>query len=188
MTRSAELADLERLLVDGNNLLHRLRAGVGGPAVRILAAQLRGRLPPTLETVLMLDGHAAPGVPRVQKLGPSLAVWHAGGSADEALLALVTSSDKAARWRTVVVTDDRALTERVRMAGGRTRRLEWLTALLDTPSGSRARLGRASRPPDASSPEAPHQTEDSEGERPAWRPGRGATVKHGNPKRRRRTR
>lgn len=167
------------MLIDGNNLLHRERSGVDEGAVRGLLARLQRALPAGARATVVLDGHPAPGSPGQARVSATLNVRHAGGqSADDALLAMIAGLPFAARAGAVVVTDDRSLTERVRMAGGHTRRLEWLQALLVAPAavaGSRRAPGLgAGRPTD---------DPDSTDERPAWRPGRGATRKKGNPHR-----
>jgi hypothetical protein len=173
------LDDVELLLIDGNNLLHRTAGSVEGPAVRSLLAQLQQAVGPPVQTVLMLDGHAAPGTPSRQRISGSLEVRQAGSvNADDAIIQVLTARPYSARARTLVVSDDRSLVERARSAGGRTQRLGWLQALMARPSGTgsgtrRGTIGR-SRPP---------MPQPSDDEREPWRPGRGATRKRGNPRR-----
>lgn len=149
------LGDLARIYVDGNNLLHRRlggggRAGggaAGGPpsgvAVRLLLAGMRAALPETLDVVLILDGQPDPGAPSRERIRHGLEVRHAGRSdADSVLVDMVSARPFAERARTLVVTDDRALIERVRHAGGRTERLDWLEGhLWAAESGSASALG-----------------------------------------------
>jgi len=173
------LDDVELILLDGNNMLHRAYGSVDDTAQRSLLAQLRQAFPAPIKAILVLDGHPAPGSPPRQRISGSLEVRHAGSSnADDAIMQLLTARPYAARARTVMVSDDRSLTERARSAGGRTQRLGWLQALIAQPPGrAGGAIGRAGRPPRP--PEQPTADE----EREAWRPGRGATRKRGNPKR-----
>ena len=179
MTAGTELAGVDRLLIDGNNLLHRVSGSVDLGAQRALLARLRGALPANIHTTLMLDGHPASGTDRRQRVARNLDIHHAGSlSADDALLNIVRDQSQAARGLMVLVTDDRALTDKARHLGARTKRLEWLEQLM-TPGrlqpGHRRQvgIGGGARPP--------NETPDSE--REPWRPGRGATRKRGNPRR-----
>jgi hypothetical protein len=138
MSGRSPLAGIELLLVDGNNLLHRRRLGIAEAAQRGLLVELQRVLPAGVHAVVVLDGHPAAGVPLRQRVSASLELRHAAGSADEAIVAEVAGLAWAARGRTVVVTDDRALADRSRSAGALTRRLDWLAALPPAP-----------RPPDS---------------------------------------
>jgi rRNA-processing protein FCF1 len=130
---SGPFAGIERLLIDGNNLLHRVSGGVDQGALRGLLARLQNALPPAVEAIVMLDGHAAPGTARQQKVAANLEIRHAGSlSADDALLNLVR--DRPA-W-TTLVSDDRALRDKARNLGASTQRLAWLEALLARGGGS----------------------------------------------------
>ena len=169
---------IDRLLVDGNNLLHRVSGNVDPGSIRLLLARLSGVIPLTLPTVVMLDGHAASGTDRRQRIRRGLDIHHAGSmTADEALLNLIRDTAPGSRAGLIVVTDDRALTEKARHLGARTKRLDWLEPLLDRPvtQGSGGSIGRKGiRPPTQATPDD---------DRTPWQPGRGATKKRGNPKR-----
>ena len=179
MTARTELAGIDRLLIDGNNLLHRVSGSVDPGAQRALLARLRGALPAEIHTTLMLDGHPASGTNRRQRVARNLEIHHAGSlSADDALLNIVRDQSQAARAAMVLVTDDRALTDKARHLGARTKRLEWLEQLmaqgqLQTGQGRQVGIGGGARP----------QIETPETEREPCRPGRGATRKRGNPRR-----
>jgi hypothetical protein len=175
------LADIARLLIDGNNLLHRTTGSAGDGAQRLLLARLSGALPTTITTVVMLDGHPASGTDRRQRVRRGLEVHHAGSlSADDALLNLIRDLPMAERSHTTLVSDDRALYEKARYLGARTQRLAWLEALLERPPAeSRAVRVGAGKPPPRSPRQAPAESE----ERVPWKPGRGATKKRGNPRR-----
>jgi hypothetical protein len=173
------LDGVARLLIDGNNLLHRTSGGVDAGAQRLLLARLSGAMPAHIETVLMLDGHPASGTDRRQRVRRGLEIHHSGSiSADDALLNLVRDIAPMDRPHVTVVSDDRALYEKARQLGARTQRLAWLEALLERPAAANrpVRVG-AGRPPNPAPPEI---------EREPWQPGRGATAKRGNPRRGRR--
>ena len=185
--RRSHTEGVERLLIDGNNLLHRERQGVGEESVRGLLARLQRALPAGVTATVMLDGHPAAGSPARARISAQLDVRHAGSqSADDALLAAVLEQPFAVRAATVVVTDDRALTERVRGAGAATRRLEWLqravAGAVEDGRGRRA-IGLGARRPGAAAAAAAQASADDTAERRPWQPGRGATRKRGNPRR-----
>lgn len=171
------LDGIGRLLIDGNNLLHRVSGSVEPGAQRQLIARLNGALPATLPTVLMLDGHPASGTDRRQRIRRGLEIHHAGSlTADEALLNLIRDTPPYDRAGVVIVTDDRALTEKARHLGARSKRLDWLEQILAKPpvqATGGSTIGRKG----VSAP--PSSTDD---EKVPWQPGRGATRKRGNPR------
>ncbi len=140
---------IDLVLIDGNNLLHRQSGGTGEAAVRGLLVDLQRKLPAGVRAVVVLDGHPAPGTPRQQRISAALDVRQAGSqSADDMIVAEVTGQPWSTRARTIVVTDDRALSDRSRTAGALTRRLDWLAALPTAPSGPvRGATIGAGRPP-----------------------------------------
>ena len=189
---------LELLLVDGNNLLHRTSGGAQGAAARQLVTGLRARLPESITCIVVLDGPPDPGGPAREKYGARLEVRHAGRrDADAAIVEIVQQRQPHERSGIVVVTDDRALADRVRAAGGLTRRLDWLVAFLDrrprpgavlvgeprvAPAIGRPGVPRPVRSP-RPSPAGPTAADEGstleEDPRDPWRPGRGATRKRG---------
>ena len=178
--RAAGLEGTEVLLIDGNNLLHRVARGAEPELQRALLARLRLAIPQSVPTIVMLDGHTVPGTGAREHVAGNFEVRHAGSvSADDAIVALVEQRPVTQRHAVLLVTDDRALTERVRTLGARTQRLRWLEAILDNPPRPQrgSAIGCRSRPPVAA-PAA--EAED----RQPWTPGRGATRKRGNPRRR----
>jgi hypothetical protein len=202
-------AGIDRLLIDGNNLLHRVAGGAGPGPLRGLLPRLRAAIPRSVETIVMLDGPPDPGTTPRHLATPGIEFRHSGRiDADRALLRIVTALPSHGRLGTVVVTDDRSLTERVRAAGAVPRRLEWLQRVLATagsaagaapgatgappPADARPTTSRTAHGPDrrvrrpvddATAADAGSGDED---EAPPWRPGRGATRKRGNPHRHRR--
>ncbi len=130
-------AAIDRLLIDGNNLLHRRSGGADPSALRALLPRLSVVIPAHINTIVMLDGHAAPGSGRVQRVRAGLEIRQAGSlSADEALLNLVRDSPRG----TTLVSDDRALRDKAMSLGAHTVRLAWLEELLD-PAVSRPSPG-----------------------------------------------
>lgn len=173
----AEFAATDLLLIDGNNLLHRVAGGVGPGALRGLLARLRSVVPPHVQTIVMLDGHSAPGTGRSQKVAPNLEIRHSGSySADDALLNLVRDRPNG----TTVVSDDRALRDKAMSLGAHTERLQWLEGVLGQ-AAARPGIGSGNKWQPVTS-----QSESEEPEHVPWQPGRGATKKRGNPRRMRR--
>jgi hypothetical protein len=166
------VSGVERLLIDGNNLLHRLSGGVDDQQQRTLLARLRGVLPGVRKTIVF-DGRRTGGS-AVSPATAEIDVIYAGGSADDALVELVRALPATLVVRTVLVTDDRALADRARHAGVTSRRLDWLVTLLQ-PAGSPAHPSDRQRRGDSYEPD--------DDERRPWQPGRGATRKKGNPRR-----
>jgi rRNA-processing protein FCF1 len=170
-----EFEGTEVLLIDGNNLLHRVSRSVDEGAQRLLIAKIRATVPETLATVMMLDGHAAARTKRSEKVSKGFEIRHAGSiTADDALMRIVFNTPMQERHEITVVTDDRPLADRARTMGAHTRRLEWLEAILDAPQPrTSTNIGAGRRPKPGFEPP----------ERNPWSPGRGATRKRGNPKR-----
>ena len=177
--------DVQVLLIDGNNLLHRVAGSVEPGAQRLLLARLRGAIPPTLSTVLMLDGHADSGTSRTEKVGKGFEIRHSGSmSADDAILRLIDKYPPANRTAITVVSDDRAFTDRARRLGAHTQRLAWLENVMGMPGSAGAAIGAGKAPQRQPAPSQPAPGGATEDDREPWRPGRGATRKRGNPKRR----
>jgi hypothetical protein len=176
------LIDTDRLLVDGSNLLHAL-ARRGGPAPQAaLIGRLRAAIPPAVGIELVFDGPPDPGM-RDARIASGLIVRHAGRrSADETLLGLIDQARGAAgaagAARLLVVTDDRELRNALHAKGARTAGTAWLLGRLERRRSAAPSVGNRRSP---STPSIGQAAED-DGRRP-WKPGRGATVKRGNPRR-----
>ena len=169
------------LLIDGNNLLHRVQGRADPAAQRTLLPRLRAAIPGTIATVVMLDGHADAGEMRTTRIARGFEIRHSGSiSADDALLRLIRDTPAAERSGVTLVTDDVQLSGKARHLGARTQRLLWLEKMLDGPDRPIGRIG--SGPPPRSNSRPGTDTGEDEDRQP-WRPGRGATRKHGNPKR-----
>ncbi len=176
------LAGTDRLLVDGTNLLHALRRDGAGAPPAALIGRLRGVVPANVGIELVLDGQPEPGM-HGARVASGLLVRHGGRrTGDAVLLRLVDEARAAGDGREsvdniLVVTDDRLLRQALMARGVRTAGTRWLIGRLD-----RGRLAA----PSTGNPRgpAPQRDEGRDDDRPGWRPGRGATTKHGNPKRR----
>jgi len=202
------LLGVERLLIDGTNLLYRmsrdaaaarapgtaagLAAQAGAPrAPAALIGRLRAIIPAATRIELVLDGAPEHGLAGV-RIAHGLTVRHSGRySADSLLDRLVAdavgsggSPDAAARAADVllVITDDRELAGRIRRRGARVAGTDWLIGRLGRTRLSAPSVGAAR------APATPNATAADEDERPGWRSGRGATTKTGNPRRRARMR
>jgi YacP-like NYN domain len=181
------LATTDRLIVDGSNFLPAL-AALAGRGDRVPQAALIGRLraaiPASTRIELVFDGAPEQGL-RGERIASGLLVRHAGRrSADDVILGLVDQARAVAGMSGVagllIVTDDRALRSAVQAIGARTAGTEWLLGRLDRPRLSAPSVGNRRSP--ATTPITPR---DDDSERTPWKPGRGATTKRGNPRRRR---
>lgn len=196
------LFGVERLLIDGTNLLYRMsRDGRSARAPAALIGRLRAVIPAGTRIELVLDGAPEHGLAGV-RIANGLTVRHSGRySADSLLDRLVAdaigsggTAELAARLGNVllVVTDDRELAGRIRHRGARVASADWLIGRLErtqlsAPSVGAARQPREPRQPAVLTPVQESASEE-ESDRPAWQPGRGATTKSGNPRRRARIR
>jgi hypothetical protein len=111
------------ILVDGNNLLHRLpRADRTRAAVRneVLDATRHEKVSVTV----VFDGPPPPSAPERESLGRVTVIYSGLRTADDVIVDLLPAGGPARQWS--VVTDDRGLADRVRAAGANVRRLaEW---------------------------------------------------------------
>ena len=111
------------VIIDGNNLLHSLpKLEQNRDSVR------RGALDTVrhegVSLTVVFDGPPPAGSPELEHLGRVSVRYSGSSSADDVIVSLLPSSGRAAEW--VVVTDDRALRDRVRERGARVRTLrEW---------------------------------------------------------------
>jgi hypothetical protein len=189
------LVGTDRLLVDGSNLLHALargeeRLGEAAPAAALIG-RLRAAIDPAVGIEIVLDGPPDPGMHNT-RVASGLIVRHSGRrTADQLIVWLIDEARRAAgpggqgrrssADNLLVVTDDRELGTAVRARGGRTVGARWLFGKLERRIGESPAIGRRRAP----TPPSPAGSAEAE-EEPRWRPGRGATVKRGNPKRGRR--
>jgi hypothetical protein len=116
------------ILVDGNNLLHRLPLPQRSrPELRRLALDLVRR--EGMRLTLVFDGAPPPGSPARESLGRLTILYAAPRSADNAIVATLPPAPDSRSF--VVVTDDRQLAARVRRLGASVRSLrEWWPKLV----------------------------------------------------------
>jgi hypothetical protein len=181
--RRSRLADIERLIVDGSNLLHALRRGAEPLPPATLIGRLRGVIEPAIRIELILDGPPQGSVGG-SRIASGLTVRFSGrNSADFVIAGLVAEAANPATL--LVVADDGELTARVRRSGARVARTEWLIARLERSKLASPSVGRPKPPPPAPGGPggSPSTAADPDDAAPRWKPGRGATKKKGNPKR-----
>jgi hypothetical protein len=145
---------------------------------------LRAAIPAGIVVEMVFDGAPDPGM-RGERIASGITVRHAGRqSADDVIVASIersgpgTGAAGTGARGLLVVTDDRELGARVRRHGARTAGTAWLLGRLDRPRLAAPSVGN--RRPPAAQPATPQDPE-----REPWKPGRGATTKRGNPRRRR---
>jgi hypothetical protein len=179
------LDGVDRLVVDGSNLLHQLVRGGGGPPAAVVG-RLRAAIPGTVRIMLVFDGPAEQGG-GVGRVAQGMSVRYAGRrTADATILEDVEATgmeDPSSPGRTLVVTDDNALRRLLGRAGARSIGTAWLLGRFDRAALSAPSTGnrRPPKPPTADASEAGGP--DREAPTRRWRPGRGATTKVGNPRR-----
>ena len=142
-TRSP-LADTERLIIDGSNLLHALRRGAAPAPAATLIGRLRGIIEPGVRIELIFDGPQEQGLGDT-RIASGVSVRYSGRyTADSVIAKLVAEAVQPVAL--LVVTDDAELTDRVKRVGGRTARTEWLMARLSRSRLESPSIGRP-RPP-----------------------------------------
>lgn len=171
---SSPLDGTARLVVDGTNLLYRLGRGTAAPPAAIIG-RVRAAIPATVVIELVFDGmgHGITG-----RVAQQMHVRYSGRrSGDDTILdlAVAGAGDPAS---VLVVSNDRELRFRLLAVGVRTVPLVWLTDRLNLPRLASPAPGNR-RPPTIGSGAAPSAPDRDGPERPAWKPGRGATAKSG---------
>ena len=147
-------AGVERVFIDGNNLLHALaRGGPPGPAGAVIG-RIRAAFPPSVVVDLVFDGPPAGGVKG--RLATGLRVAYSGRLSadrviDDGVAAQLAADGPAGTWGILVITDDRGLREAVGAKGARTAGATWLAGRIgrlsvDAPGGW-AGTGPAGRAP-----------------------------------------
>lgn len=181
------LEGVRLLVVDGTNLLYRLRRdGAAPPAA--LVGRIRAAVPPEIRIELVFDGMVAGPQGR---LATGLHVRSAGRlSGDDVILEVADAAFEGAAQRpgtpppVLVVTDDRELRHRLLARGIGTAGAAWLLGRMGVTAGTPApRPAGEARPPSIGAGRPPAAPRTGPGapddERPGWRPGRGATAKTG---------
>jgi predicted RNA-binding protein with PIN domain len=175
------LASAARLIVDGRNVLGAMRRAGGDVPPQALIGRLWTIVGAQTGIVVVFDGRRDAGA-IVPERSPRLLVrWSGAESADDLIVRIAADGPD----QTVVVTDDIELGSRVRTLGATSFRS---SALLERFARQRQTApgvghGRPPTPgPTAGGGGAAGKGDDGP-DRVAWKPGRGATRKTGNPKR-----
>lgn len=192
------LQGVDRLVVDGTNVLHALRRTPSPLPAAALVGRLRSIVPAGVSVIVVLDGSPEHGLV-ARHVAAGVEVRYSGRfTADDLIVRLAEHDFAAETAGLLVVTDDNDLAATVRRAGGRTVRNGWLVDRLGRQRLSAPSAGQpaAGRPP-AWRPPAPSQAgpggsgrsgaasgAEADAEGPRWSPGRGATRKVGNAHRR----
>jgi len=182
------LAATDRLLVDGSNLLHALTRGSGAGAAppATVIGRLRGVVPPSVSIDLVFDGPSERGM-RGERVASGLTVRYSGPrTGDAVILSLVDEIGRAggpeASAAVLVVTDDRDLRHGLKIRGARTAGCAWLIGRLDRPARKSSPSVGNARPPHQVLAASGIAKDADEEDRRGWQTGRGATTKHGNPR------
>jgi predicted RNA-binding protein with PIN domain len=177
------LEGIERILIDGTNLLHAIRRGPAPAPAATLIGRMRAVIPAQIRIELVFDGPPDPGSRNV-RVASGLTVRYSGRLSADALLTRLVA--EAAPFtiepvaRILVVTDDNELGRAVRRHGATTARTAWLRHRLERTTLAAPSIGRRRAP--AAPPDSDAARDEDADER-RWRPGRGATTKRGNPRR-----
>jgi hypothetical protein len=195
------LEGIDRLVVDGTNVLHALTRSPDALPAAALIGRLRSIVPPGVAVVVVLDGSPEHGLVS-RRVASGVEVRYSGRfTADEVILRLTEHDFAAQAAGLLVVTDDYELAASVRRVGGRTVRNGWLIDRLGRQTLSAPSAGRPASPSIGGAPGtsiAGHRPAasagpgsgggsgepDADAEGPRWSPGRGATRKVGNGRKR----
>ena len=179
MTRASRdpLAGIDRLLVDGNNLLHALRRGPAPQPAAAIVGRLRATVPPTVRIELVFDGPPDPGSRGRVAAGVKVSLLGRPIGRRRARRAGRGGRPADARLR----ADDPRLHRRRRAPpgllarGAATVRTDWLLRRMSRTTLAAPSVGARRSP----TPPAPGRRTIARG----WSPGRGATAKKGNARR-----
>ena len=189
MSRRANdpLESIERLLIDGSNLLHAMRRGAASIPAATLIGRLRGVIPMPVRIELLFDGPPDQGL-RDARIAAGLVVRYSGRLSADALLVQMVA-EAVDPGTLLVVSDDVALRHELTRRGGHTAGTRWLMDRLARSRLSSPSIGQSKPPTPAAAAASSGAVPDGDepADRPAWRPGRGATAKRGNPRRQPRT-
>jgi hypothetical protein len=148
---SDPFAGVERVYVDGSNLLHALardsRSGEPGPAGAVIG-RLRAAFPAEVLVDLVFDGPPSGGV--TGRLATGLRVSYSGRISadrviDDGVAAQLAADGPGGTWGILVVTDDRGLQATVRAKGARTASTAWLAGRIGRLAVDRPQPGDGAR-------------------------------------------
>jgi predicted RNA-binding protein with PIN domain len=165
-------------IVDGRNVLGAMRGAGGDLPAQALIARLWTAVGTKTRIVVVFDGIRDGGaiIPeRSSRLGVR---WSRHESADDVIVRMVADAPNG----TLVATDDIELGQRTRALGATTVRSRQLVERFARQHTAAPSVG-AARPPRPAASQVAEAARDDDPALPAWKPGRGATRKTGNPKR-----
>jgi hypothetical protein len=179
------LAGTDRLVVDATNLLHALHRGPVALPAAALIGRIRAVIPASTVIDLVFDGAPEPGLRRTRIAAGVRVRYASPATADAAIVRTVRDVELEARERLLVVSDDGELRAAVERLGGRTARARWLVGRLERGVLAAPAAGNRRPPatPRAGGGGTPATEEELARAETRWQPGRGATVKRGNPRR-----
>jgi predicted RNA-binding protein with PIN domain len=106
------------LILDGNNLLHRLADRSRASVRRLVLEATRHE---TVSMTVVFDGPPPAGSPARESLGRVTIVYASSQTADDVIVRTIPAGAAAKQW--TVITDDRGLAERVKERGAMVRSL-----------------------------------------------------------------
>ncbi|MFI5259429.1 MAG: NYN domain-containing protein, partial [Candidatus Limnocylindrales bacterium] len=119
------LESVDRLVVDGTNVLHALRRSPTPLPAAALIGRLRAIVPAGVAVVVVLDGSPEHGLVS-RRVASGVEVRYSGRFTADEIIARLADELAGAAAGLLVVTDDIELSGTVRRAGGRTVRNGWL--------------------------------------------------------------
>jgi hypothetical protein len=175
-----------RLVIDGTNLLHAISTTPGSAPPAALIGRLRAAIPAPIAIEVVLDGPADPGL-RNERIAAGVRVRHSGRrTADSVILDALDDVRREdgpdGTHGILVVTDDRDLRHGARLRGARTAGARWLLGRLEPGRLAAPSVGNRRPPPTPAAGTTKVDADDDDDDRQRWTPGRGATVKKGNPR------
>jgi len=160
------LEGVDRLVVDGTNVLHALRRSADPLPAAALIGRLRAMVPAGVAVVVVLDGSPEHGLVS-RRIAAGVEIRYSGRStADDLIIRLAERDFAEEAAGLLVVTDDHGLANAVRRVGGRTVRNNWLIDMLGRQRIASPSIGRPTTPP--LDPDRPVST---------WTPGSRASLK-----------
>jgi predicted RNA-binding protein with PIN domain len=175
-----------RLVIDGTNLLHAISTTRGSAPPAALIGRLRAAIPAPIAIEVVLDGPADPGL-RNERIAAGVRVRHSGRRTADAVI--LDALDDVRRddgppgtHGILVVTDDRDLRHGAQLRGARTAGARWLLGRLEHGRLEASSIGNRRPPPRPAGEPSTAAADEIEDEGRGWSPGRGATVKKGNPR------
>jgi hypothetical protein len=168
------------LVVDGRNVLGVMRRSGGDLPAQALLSRLWTVVGPRTRILVVFDGMRDGGAILPQRSSRLAVRWSRLESADDLIVRIVADAPVG----TLVATDDIELGARVRAFGADSVRSRQLVERFARQHAAAPAVGHARpTPPPSEGRRTPGDDGTGPDDRRAWRPGRGATRKKGNPKR-----